>query len=770
LVCEYTKKKTAVVGPTGLFIVLCLLVFPADAQTVIRDIRVEGLQRISAGTVFNYMPLEVGDTLVRDQYSTIIRDLFRTGFFTDVRLEQEGDVLVVKVEERPSISEIVIKGNKDISADDLTEALSQVGLAEGQVFDRSVLDRVRQELREQYFARGKYSVKIETDVTEGPRNTVAVTLDISEGKVALIKDISIIGNEAFDEDDLLDQFELTSPNWLSWLNKRDRYSKPQLTADLESLRSFYQDRGYINFNVDSAQVSISPDRKDIYVDVNITEGDQFSVSEVKLAGQLPVPEAELMALVSIVPGDVFSRAATAQTSQRISDRLGDEGYAFANINTVPEIDPENRQVALTLFVDPGKRVYVRRINYSGNTRTYDEVMRREMRQMEGAWFSTSRVDRSKSRLERLGYFDAVEVETPAVPGSPDQVDVNYAVTERASGNLNFGVGFSQGSGVVLNAGVSQENFLGTGKRVGFNFNNSRVNRTYSFNYVNPYYTVDGLSRGFNIFYRTTDAEEANLSSYVLDRAGASIDFGLPLTEFNRLRFGLGPDQTRVQTTDSTPPRIREILEEEGTDTFTNLTAYASWSHDTRNRSFFTDRGMLNSIGLEGTSPGSDWQFYKINFRHSSYWPLFGPATVAAKADIGYGAGYGDQTDIPFYENYYAGGVRSVRGYKSNTLGPRDLLTDDPIGGSFRTVGGLSLFFPVPFLGDDLGSVRLEAFADGGNVFDEPGDWEFSEIRYGIGLGVHWLSPFGPFSLSFAVPVNDDDDETEPVQFTLGSTF
>ncbi len=756
----------------GAFLaLLCALWSAQVAAQLVQDIRVEGLQRISAGTVFNYLPVEVGDTLSRDQYGSIIRELFKTGFFTDVRLELDGGVLVIKVKERPSIADVEIEGNVDIKTEDLLGALEQVGLSPSRVFDRSVLERTQIELREQYFAQGKYAVKIDSEVIDGPRNTVTVKLIISEGEVARIKQIRVIGNRAFDEAELVDQFTLTTPNWLTWINKKDRYSKPQLTSDLETLRSYYLDRGYVDFTVESTQVSITADRKDIYIDVNISEGEQYTVSEVRLAGQMPIPEEELRALVAVNSGDIFSRAASAESTQRMTDRLGDNGYAFANINTIPDIDPDNREVVVTFFVDPGRRVFVRRINYSGNTRTYDEVMRREMRQMEGAQYSSSRIDRSRSRLERLGYFDTVSLETPAVPGSPDQVDVDLAVTERASGNLNFGLGFSQGSGVVFNAGIAQENFLGTGKRVGFNFNNSRVNRTYSLSYVDPYWTIDGMSLGASALYRETDASEANLSNYTLDRALLTLDFGMPLTEFNTLRFGLGPERTVVKPAIGAGLTIREILAEQGTDTFNNLAAYVSWSHDTRNRAFFTDRGMLNRIGLDGALPGSDWQYAKVDAKHLSYWPIYDPVSLAIRADIGYGTGYGDQSDIPFYENYFAGGVNSVRGYKSNTLGPRDPFTEDPIGGAFRTVGGLSLFFPVPFLTEELGSVRLEAFVDAGNVFDQPSDFELSEIRYGIGLGVHWLSPFGPFSLNFAKPVNSTGfDEEEQVQFTLGSSF
>ena len=757
----------------GCLAALLCLTFPfgARAQFEIQDIRVEGLQRISAGTLFNYLPVEVGTILEEGRYAEVLRALFRTGFFTDVRLEREGGVLVVRVTERPSIARIDFEGNQDISKEDLTEALKQLGLAEGQVFDRSLLDRTELELRQLYFARGRYAVRIESEVQELPRNTVSLTLEISEGTVARIKSIRVIGAETFREKDLLDELELTTPGWLTWFSKRDRYSRAQLTADLESLRSYYLDRGYLKFNIESTQVSITPDRKDIYITINISEGPQYQVSRVELAGELPLPEDSLLPLVTLSAGDVFSRAEATETARRISDRLGDEGYAFANVNTVPEIDEDSQQVGLTLFVDPGRRVYVRRIDYSGNTRTYDEVMRREMRQMEGAWFSTTDVDRSRTRLERLGYFDEVNVETPEVSESTDQVDVRYSVKERASGSLVLGAGFSQGSGVVLNASVSQENFLGTGKRVSFTFNNSEVNRIYAFGYSNPYYTIDGVSRGFNIYYRTTDASRANLSDYTLDRYGGDVSYGIPLSEFNYLRFTMAATRTTVNFTESTPQRIIDLLEDKGTSDFDVLDATLSWSHDTRNRAIFANRGSLARFSTEVSVPGSDWEYYKLTYGQEIYLPLSQRYTLFLRGEVGYGDGYGEDEDLPFYENFFAGGVRSVRGFESNSLGPRDPDTGDPIGGELRTIGSIELFLPSPFGGDDMGSFRVSGFFDFGQVYESADSFELADLRYSVGVGVQWLSPLGPLSLSFAKPLNSDEfDEEEPIQFTFGAAF
>ena len=493
---------------------------------VIQDIRVEGLQRISAGTVFNYLPVNIGAQVDSEDYPEIIRALFKTGFFTDVNLERDGNVLIISVTERPAIAEITINGNQDIASDALIEALKEVGLSEGEVFNRSLLDKLEQELLRQYFSRGKYGVKIETDVKPLPRNRVAINLDISEGVAARIRQINIVGNNAFEDDELLSQFQLSGPGWLTILTKGDQYSKQQLTADIETLRSFYLDRGYLTFNVDSTQVSITPDKQDIYITINVTEGDRYSIQNITLTGDMVVPEEELQSFVNVVEaGTIFSRSAVNDVTQKIVDRLGDEGYAFANVNTVPSVDEAAKTVDLTLVVDPGKRVYVRRINFSGNVKTQDEVLRRELRQAEGAWYSTKDINRSKTRLERLRFLQEVTLDTPAVPGTTDQVDINIGVTEQPSGNVIFGVGFGQSSGLLLNASVNQTNFLGTGNEVNFTINNSDVDTVYSFAYTNPFYTLDGVSRGFKLSYEETDANENNTADYVLDRFLGQINFG-----------------------------------------------------------------------------------------------------------------------------------------------------------------------------------------------------------------------------------------------------
>ncbi|MDT8402978.1 outer membrane protein assembly factor BamA [Sulfuriflexus sp.] len=773
-----------------LILILLLMAGPgqhvwANEAFVIKDIRVEGLQRIAAGTVFNYLPVKVGETLDDRASAETIRALFKTGFFKDVRLERENGVLIVFVIERPAIASIDYNGNKSIEEEALTEGLKEIGFAVGRVFDKSLLDKVEQELQRIYFSQGKYGVKMETTVTPLERNRVGITIDISEGTVAKIHQINIVGNTDYDDETLLDEFELSTPTLFSFYTDTDQYSKQKLAADLERLRSYYLNRGYINFNIDSTQVSITPDKRDVYITINITEGEKFTVKSVKLAGDLVVEPKELFPLFIIQKGDIFSRRRATETSEKITNRLGEEGYAFANVNVVPEILEEEKQVELTFFVDPGKRVYVRRINFSGNTQTRDEVLRREMRQFESAWISTANVERSKVRLDTLGYFDEVEVETPAVPGTTDQVDVNYKVKEKPSGNLLAGIGYSDSQGVIFNASVSQDNFLGSGKRISVGFDNSEINRVYRFGYVNPYWTEDGVSRGFNMLYRETDAAEANLASYTSDVFSGSMSFGIPITEFERVSLGIGYSRTTINTNFNTPQDFLDELgslkednnslavgDSAGFDTFTlNM----SFANDTRNRAIFPDRGGIQRISGEIALPGGDLEYYKFTYLNQRFFKLTRNLTLGLKGEVGYGDGYGSTNSLPFFENFLAGGARSVRGYEDNTLGPkiRDATSasfGDPLGGNLKTVASAELIFPVPFV-KDTRSWRFSAFVDAGNVYGTNEDFEFDELRYAAGLGVTWLSPFGALSFSLAAPFNDQPgDDTKAFQFTFGGGF
>ena len=740
----------------------------ASEPFVIKEISVEGLQRIEVGTVFNYLPIAVGDTLTDQRAAEAIRALFKTGFFSDISLEHRGNVLVVKVVERPSISKVNISGNKDIKTEDLTDALKHIGLAEGRVFDRSALEQVKRELERQYFARGKYGVKISSEIKPQDRNRVEVDLKIDEGKVAKISRVSVVGNHAFSQETLLNNFQLGPPALFSIFTENDQYSKQKLAADLETLRSYYLDRGYIDFNIDSTQVAITPDKKEVYITVNITEGKQFTVSSIKLAGDLKVPEAELAALISIKPGDIFSRKQVTESTARINERLGKDGYAFANINPTPELDREKLTVKLTFFVDPGKRVYVRRVNISGNSRTRDEVLRREIRQLENGWISTTNVNRSRERLQKLGYFDEVNVETPAVPGTDDQVDVNFGVKERSSfGSLSAGVGFSQSQGLLLNASVSQDNFMGTGKHVTAAINNSKVNTIYSFSYINPYYTPNGVSRGFSLFLRTTDAGAANVGSYTADAYGGNVNYGIPLSEFNTMRTSIGYEQTRIKPNTLTPQDYLQFLSTNASD-FGVFKLTLGWTHDTRNKAFFPSKGLLQSLSATTALPGGDLTYYKLSTQTTWYHSLFNIFTMSLNGEVDYGAAYGNTVGFPFFEYYYAGGIHSVRGYRSNTLGPKENGT--AIGGAFNTVGSGELLFTPPFM-QESSSFRMGAFFDIGNVYKDYASFDASELRYSTGVSATWLSPIGPLTFCLAKALNaKSGDSTEIFQFALGAAF
>jgi outer membrane protein insertion porin family len=748
----------------GLLVSWCAAAFDAF---VVKDIRVEGLQRISLGTVLNYLPVNVGETFDGSRSAGTIRALFKTGFFNDVRLRVDGDVLVVVVEERPAIATVKINGNKDITTDQLKEALKSIGLSDGSIFDRSSLEKMKLELERQYFGQGKYSVKVQSTVTSLPDNRVDVVIDIDEGSVARIRRINVIGNHAFSDEELLADFELSPPTLFAFFSDSDQYSSRKLSGDLETLRSHYLDNGYINFSIDSTEVSITPDKADVYVTINVTEGDKYKVSGVQLAGDLVVPEEELRKLITVKAGDVFSRKAATQSAAAISERLGHEGYAFSNVNPAPKVDKDKREVELVFVVDPGRRIYVRRVNVAGNTKTEDEIVRREVRQMEGGWIATDKVNLSRTRLNRLGFFEEATVETPAVPGVADQVDVDFTVKEQPSGSLTAGVGYSQSDGFLVNASISQNNMLGTGKRVSATVNNSSTNRTYSFSYTNPYYTLDGISRGFSIFSRETDAEDTDVVDYTTDVKGVSVDYGFPMSEFNTANLSLGYENTSIDTTDSTPQSIFDFITEND-DQFDIFKLTAGFTHDTRNRAILANRGVLHNISAEFSVPGSDLEYYKLRYRALKYLPLYGDFTLLLKGDVGYGDGYGDSHSLPFFENFYTGGPESVRGYSSNSLGPQE--NGDARGGAFKTVGNVEFIFPLPFAADNK-SLRVSTFFDIGNVFAEVHDFETDELRQSIGVSVLWFTPIAPMTFSLAWPLNDQrEDDVERFQFTLGSFF
>ncbi|MES9858187.1 MAG: outer membrane protein assembly factor BamA [Sedimenticola sp.] len=754
-----------------LLLGLAALPFASMADNfVIDDIRVEGLQRISAGTVFNYLPIKIGQEIEEVETGSVIRALYKTGFFKDVRLERDGGVLVIFVNERPAIAKIDIEGNKSLETEALLLGLKDIGLAEGRVFNRSILDKIEQELQRQYFNRGKYAVKLDSLVTPLERNRVAVNIDITEGLTAKIKKINIIGNESFDEDDLLDEFTLSTSGFFSSFTKDDQYSKQKLSGDLEKLRSYYLDQGYINFKIVSTQVSITPDKLDIYVTVNLSEGDVYTISDIKLAGDLVVPKEEFFPMIHLKRGEVFSRKAVVGSADRITGLLSDNGYAFANVNSIPEVDEEKQQVAITYFVDPGKRVYVRRINMRGNSDTRDEVLRREMRQMEAAWFSGEKVRQSRERLQRLGYFDEVNVETPAVPGSTDQVDVNIAVTEQPMGNLMAGVGFSQSSGFVFSTSITQNNFLGTGKRVSFAFDNSDSNTHYRLGYTNPYYTVDGISRGFNLSYRKSDFDAVDTAKYLTDTGVAGVNFGVPITDTDRVNFSFDLVSTTYKVSSVASSQIRQFETDNG-NKFLNFKLGSNWTRDSRDSSMLPHSGALQSFSTSITTPGSDLSYYKIAYKHKRYFPLSRKLTLGLSGNLGFGDVYGDTSRLPYWENYFAGGVKSVRGFKDYSLGPRDD-NNDPLGGNLKLLANAELFVPAPFKLMEK-TVRLGLFFDAGAVYDTSGssDIDLGELKYSTGASVFWLSPAGALGMSLGFPLNaNSGDDKEVFQFTFGSTF
>jgi outer membrane protein insertion porin family len=749
-----------------------LLCFAAElsaalSQFKVQDIEIEGLQRIESGTVYTYLPIKVGDQFDQGRSAEILRELYKTGFFSDVSLYRRGQVLVVKVKERPAIADIKFSGNKDISDEDLSNALKGVGIAKGRVFNRSILERLENELRQQYFARGKYNVKVDTHVSKLPRNRVEISIEITEGEVAKIKQINIVGNQDFDDRELKEDFDSGIPPWYLFFSNKDQYSKPKLAGDLEKLRTQYLDQGYLKFNIDSTQVSITPDKKDIYITINIDEGDKYRVSEVKLAGNFIVPKEELEKLLTIHAGDIFARSKVVNTADAISKRLGSEGYAFANINPVPEIDEQKREVSLTFFVDPGQRVYVRRINFLGNDSTRDEVFRREMRQLEGGWYSLKNIELSKRRLERLSYVESVDIKTQRVPEIADQVDLDITVKERLAGTFSVGAGYSQSQGALFNLALTMDNFIGTGKQVGVRVDNSKINTIYSFSYTNPYYTIDGISRGVSISYTETDANEADISDYNADQFAASINYGIPLTEVNTIRAAAQVEHIRISTTSQTPDEIIDFLEDNG-HKFTDFSLTGSFIHDTRNRTVFADVGNLQRINLEVTVPGSELNYYKVDYQHQVFFPLADWLTASLDGRVAYGKSYRGTSDLPFFEKYYAGGLRTVRGYESNSLGPRDS-NDEPFGGNFRVLSSAELMFPALFF-EDARNVRLGVFFDAGNVFASVDDFEFNELRTAVGVSMTWLSPVGALTFSLAKALNDKTNDGEPFQFSVGTVF
>ena len=754
-------------------VIAALLASPALAfePFVVKDIRVEGIQRTEAGTVFSYLPVKVGERFSEEKASQAIKALFATGFFKDVRLEVENDVIVVLVDERPAISQIDFVGIKEFEKDALKKGLKEVGLAESRIFDRAVLERAEQELKRQYLSKGLYGVQITTTVTPLERNRVGVNFNVVEGEAAKIRQISVIGNKVFKEKELLDLFALTTPGWMTWYSKSDQYSKQKLSADIEALRSFYLNRGYLDFSIDSTQVSITPDKKDIYITLSITEGEKYTISDVKLAGTMVVPEADLQPLLKVKAGDTFSRDSVTASTKALSDRLGNEGYAFANVNAAPEVDKVKREVAFTFFVDPGRRVYVRKINFAGNARTRDEVLRREMRQMEGAWYDGAAINRSKVRLDRLGYFEDVAIETPAVPGSSDQVDANFTVRERATGNLMLGAGFSSAEKVILSASIAQQNLFGTGNAMTLQMNTGRINRTIALSFTNPYWTVDGVSIGWDVYQRNVDPTSLSVATYKSSSIGAGVRFGYPIAEDDRINFGLAIDQTKIDVFDTSPAPYISFVNNFG-DTARSLVASAGWARDRRDSFLYPTSGVYQRASLEVATPVLDLRYVRASYQHQHWFPFGGGHALMLNGDVGYAHGY-DGKELPFYKNFYAGGIGSVRGYQQSTLGPRYIDANNytrSLGGNRRAVANAEYYFPMPGQGKDK-SMRLSLFADAGYVWGPDDKVQASDLRYSAGLAFSWSSPVGPLKFSLGQALKKEDgDRTQKFQFQLGTVF
>ena len=731
---------------------------------VVRDIRVEGVQRTEPGTVFSYLPVKVGDTLTEERAQQAVRALYATGFFKDVRLEVENGVLVVLVEERPAVAQIDFSGVSEFQPDVLKRVLRDQGLGEGRTFDRSVLEGAEQELKRQYLSRGKYAAEVQTTVTPLERNRVAISFAVTEGDVARIKSINIVGANAFAEPELLDLFTLRTAGWLTWYTKLDQYSRQRLTGDLEALRSHYQNQGYLDFNVESTQVSITPDRKDIYITVNLSEGGKYTVSDVQLAGQTLVPREELEKLIQLKPGDVFSRQRLTLTTKAITDRLGNDGYAFANANAVPQVDKVKRAVAFTILVDPGRRVYVRRINVAGNTKTRDEVVRREMRQLEGAYYDSSKIQLSRRRIDRTQYFKEVNVETAPIEGSPDQVDVNYTVEEKPTGALLIGAGFSSVDRLILSASITQSNAFGNGKFLSLEINSGTVNRTYSLSYMDPYYTVDGVSRGFDLYRRDVDASSLSIGAYATKAVGGGVKFGYPLSERDSLSFGMSAEQVRLETFDSSPFAYKDFVASFG-NAYTYGALQGGWARDSRDSLIMTTQGSVMRATTEFA--GGDLQYYRLGYNQQYYYPLSRNLTLFLSGDLGVAGGLGGKP-LPFFKNFYAGGPGSVRGYRPYSLGPQDP-QGNSLGGNRRLVASAEILFPVPGADQDK-TLRMAAFIDGGQVYGRDEKVSLAELRFSAGLALSWASPFGPLRISLGNPLNEKKgvDRAQRLQLTIGT--
>jgi outer membrane protein insertion porin family len=782
-------------------------------EFVVGNIRVDGLQRVSEGTVYNYLPVNIGDRLTPQRLREAIRALYDTGFFRDVEIRRDGSTLVIVVLERPSIENFELKGNKDIKTEELTKSLRNVGLAIGKTFDRSVLEDVKQFLTDQYFSRGKYAVRIDATVEEVAGNRVKVKIDIKEGKRAKIRQINIVGNKTFSDKEILESFALKTPNWLSWYKQDDRYARESLQGDLEKLRSYYMDRGYANFEIESTQVAIAPEKDDIFITLNVSEGEVFKISEVKLAGTFVVPESELKNYLFVKPGATFSKKDITATQELIQNRLGLDGYAFAKVDPVPTPDSTTKNVSLTFFVDPGNRVYVRHIIFNGVTKINDQVLRREMRQLEGAWLSNASLERSKQRLQRLPYIEKVESETKPVPGSADLVDVEFEIKEGPSAQLGGGIGYSESQSFILNGNYADSNFMGSGERIAIDLNSGRFSKVYGVSHTDPYTTIDGIARTLSLTYRDQTQFVSSSSDFSSESLSFGVDYGYPITEFQGLRLGLSAQRSNLLVGQGSALQAIEWVQNNGNPSttivpeqdfgngvivppttifrtdFTTLELVAGWSIDTRNRGLFADRGMRHSASLAYALPIGDVQYFVASYDYLQYIPIYGRWVLQVGAEAAYGMDIGKTTALPPFRNFFAGGPDSVRGYRESRLGPKDSF-GNPYGGNLKVGARAEVIFPTPEKWRS--SARVSWFYDVGNVFSTGSRYRFlgvdgftpveygfkyDKLKHSTGVAVQWLAPLGIFRFSYAVPLNAYkgdavlfQDEEERFQFSVGQAF
>jgi outer membrane protein insertion porin family len=752
----------------------------------VQDIKLEGIQHVKPGIVFHNFPITTGNVVNQQALSAAVKKLYRSGYFQNIEVARDGTVLTLKLVERPAISKIRINGNKIIKTPALKEGLEQAGLKEGVVFKRSSIDFIKAELQTVYASQGRYNAKIDTEIEPLSGNRVAVNVDIKEGKVALITHINIIGNTVFEDSELTELFDSKLASFWSWFSKDDRYSRERLSGDVERLRSHYLDRGYLNFKITSTQVSISPDKQNVFVSINVDEGAKFKIGEIKVKGELVVSEESLREALAIKTGDIFSRQLLSESEQEMLKVLGNSGYMFASIQPAPsEVDSET--VDVTFYLRPGKQTYVRRINIKGNEKTADLVIRRQLRQMEAAIASTEKITKSKEKLDRAAFFSNVDIQTVPVPGTDDQIDVELTVEERSSGNFTASVGFSQTENLILDFGVSQDNFLGSGNRVSANITKSDVRKEIGFDYTNPFYTVDGVSRGFDVYLRNEDFDENSSSKYKIDELGAGVTFGYPINEYQRISLRLGAENIKVEPNSDTSEEVANYVADNG-DRFTNIKTTLFWSENRLNRGLFPTKGYKQNVSLEISAPGSDLSYYRVSYKGSWISPITDDEKwlMGARGSVGYADKLGDNA-FPFFKNYFAGGIGSMRGVSGNSLGPDDTPQDgspgDSIGGNVRVVGGADLIFPMPGL-NDIKKYRTSLFVDVGGVFAtkclkvDTGTtsncnegFDSGDLKYAAGLGFTWITPIGPLTFSYAKLLNKEaGDNEKKFDFTLGGTF